>query len=112
MPTLRRYRLSVAPVDMVGMTGSPGHMATVTRSTVPMNSVVNGEGGLGLGGATIATAIWSSASTRTRVCSTSSIESLGSTRQFTVALAVWGSALLAWPPLIRVATQVVRSWAL
>ena len=32
-------------------------------------------------------------------------------RQFTIACAVCGSALLAWPALSRVATQVVRKFA-
>ena len=43
------------------------------------------------------------------VSTTSSGRSSGSIRQFTLAAAVCGSALLAWPPSSRVATQVVRS---
>ena len=53
-----------------------------------------------------------SATTAFRVASTSSIGSPGRTRQFTVARAVWGSALSAWPASRRVATHVVRRSAL
>ena len=109
MPALRSQRLSVAPVLMLGMTSAPGHISVVIRSTRLMRSGLSGDGGLAMNSPVAVTVILSLASTRTSVACTSSGFSPGRTRQLTVARAVCGSALLAWPPSSRVATQVVRS---
>jgi hypothetical protein len=47
MPALRKYSPSVAPVLIVGMTGTPGHMDSVTCSIAPSISGVSGDGGDG-----------------------------------------------------------------
>src|SRR6266403_5802766 len=109
MPAERRYLESVAPVDIVGTTGTPGHSACVTRSTALMISGVRGDGGLGKNLLVGVTLILSFASARTSCWRTSSSVSFGSTRQFTTARAVCGSALSAWPPSSLVGTHVVRS---
>ena len=97
---------------MTGITGTPGHICSVTRSMGPITSGRSGEGALGLASASGVTPMPSSASTRTRVVRVSSEESPGSIRQFTLARAVWGSAFKACPPWSIVATQVVRIMAL
>src|SRR5438876_4187723 len=112
MPAVRRNRESVAPVDIEGITGTPGHIAAVTDSTARITSGVSGDAGLGKNRFIGVTVILSLASAPMSVRRTSSSDSPGSTRQLTTALAVWGSALLAWPPSSRVATHVVRSRAL
>jgi hypothetical protein len=43
---LRRKRLSVAPDDMVEITGTPGHISAASASTLRMISGSMGEGGL------------------------------------------------------------------
>ena len=48
MPALRRYKPSVAPVDITGMTGTPGHICVVIRSIAPMTSGFSGDGLLGV----------------------------------------------------------------
>ena len=52
MPALRKYKPSVAPVPMIGTTGTPGHMLSVICSTGFITSAESGDGGLGLGSAT------------------------------------------------------------
>ena len=58
------------------------------------------------------TATAGSPTTLLRVSSTASTETPGKMRQFTLALARWGSALVAWPPESSVATHVVWMTAL
>jgi len=102
----------VAPVLIVGTTGTPGHISCVVASMARSSSGVRGDGGLGLAGARGVTLTPESATTRRSVASTCSGGSPGRMRQFTVARARWGSAFSAWPPSISVATQVVRRRAL
>src|SRR5437588_2996322 len=102
------------------MTGTPGHISAVTRSIFDMISGLSGDDWRSGGGALrfgllapiIVTAIFGSARTRASVPCVSAGVSCGSTRQLTLARAVCGSALLAWPASSRVATQVVRITAL
>ena len=120
MPACRKGWLSVAPVPIKGMTGTPGHISVVTFSIFDMTSGLRGDdwrcgGGaarFGLFAPTIVTPIFGSASTRSSAACVSAGVSCGSIRQLTLARAVCGSALLAWPPSSRVATQVVRITAL
>ena len=70
------------------------------------------EAGAGVASPTTLTLMRSSASAFLSVSSTCWSESVGSMRQFTIARADCGSALLACPPSRRVATQVVRISAL
>src|SRR6267142_2318406 len=85
MPAVRRYLESVAPVDIVGTTGTPGHSACVTCYTALMISGVRGDAGLGKNLLAGVILILSFARTRIRVWRTSSSVSFGSTRQFTTA---------------------------
>src|SRR5262249_31676059 len=103
---------SVAPVDMTGTTGTPGHMSVVARSTAAMISGFSGEGSLAAASSIGATEIFESAITRTKVERTSAGDSTGRIQQLTTGHAVCGSALSACPPSRRVATQVVRRSAL
>src|SRR6476620_2055214 len=50
MPISRKYSPSVAPVLMNGITGTPGHISSVTRVMTCMIAGVSGDGGLGLAG--------------------------------------------------------------
>ncbi len=97
---------------MLGMTAAPGHMDAVMLSTGSSTSATRGEGGDGTAGDVTVTCTAVSFTTRRIVSTTASGCSSGSSRQLTLAAAVCGSALLAWPPSRRVATQVVRSTAL
>src|SRR5690242_15450651 len=108
MPALRRKSPSDAPVSMLGMTAAPGHIAAVMLSIGSSTSGTSGDGGDGTGGDVIATCTPVSLTTRLIVATTLSGDSSGSRRQLMFAPAVWGRALLAWPPSSRVATHVVR----
>src|SRR5471032_2574713 len=105
---LRRKRESVAPVLIDGTTGVPGQNSAVSFSIGPTTSERSGEGGLAAGTLTRVTVMAGLPRALTMDCWTSSNDSPGSTRQFTVAVAVCGSAFVACPPSRRVATQVVR----
>src|SRR5208337_1653386 len=116
MPAMRRYLPSVAPVDIEGTTGSPGHIAASVRFNVSFNSGKRGDGGTATMGMSFPSEVFSgtkvilslgSATTRSNVLRTSSGSSPGNTRQLTLARAVCGRALGAWPPDSMVATQVV-----
>src|SRR5215470_9925669 len=112
MPVLRRYKPSVAPVDMTGITGTPGHICSVIRSTAPRTSGLSGDGSAATAAAIEDTVILESSKTRTSVERTSVGESPGTIRQLTTARAIWGSAFSACPPSRRVATHVVLRSAL
>src|SRR5258706_14918630 len=45
MPAIRRYLPSVAPVDIVGTMGTPGHIVARVRSRALVTSGSNGGGG-------------------------------------------------------------------
>ena len=100
MPALRSYRPSVAPVDITGTTGIPGHISRVSRS---------------IGAQDLGSQRRRRAAARLRhrrhvhrrvardVARAShgrpSRRDPGSTRQFTFARASCGSAFVAWPPV-------------
>src|SRR5271157_4252548 len=118
MPAMRRYFPSLAPVDMEGTTGRPGHIVPSVRAKVAFNSGRRGEGGTATMGMSFLSDVFSatkvimsleSATTLSNVLRTSSGSSPGNTRQLTLARAVCGRALGAWPPESMVATQVVWS---
>src|SRR5215467_11752449 len=118
MPPMRVYFPSVAPVDMVGTKGMPGHILVKVFSMALVTSGSSGEGGTGTTGttfpsgsacATMLIFTFGSLATRWRVFRISCGSSPGKIRQFTLARAVCGSALGAWPPESIVATQVVCS---
>ncbi len=97
---------------MLGTTAAPGHIEAVMLSIGSSTSGTSGDDGDGTAAevTVICTAV--SATSRRIVSMTVSGDSSGSMRQFTLAAAVCGSALAAWPPSSCVATQVVRSTAL
>src|SRR5262249_47240507 len=103
-----RKRPSVAPVLITGTTIAPGNISFVSDSTTVITSGRRGDGLLGLASPTNDTLIFGSASTPTSVSRTEFGETPGRIRQFTLAVASCGRALVAWPPDSIVATQVVR----
>src|SRR6266568_2214180 len=118
MPAMRVYLPSVAPVDMVATTGMPGHILLKVFCMAFVTSGSNGEGGTGTTGTafpsgsvcvTMLILTLGSLATRWRVLRISCGSSPGKMRQLTLARAVCGSALGAWPPESIVATQVVCS---
>src|SRR5579863_696837 len=103
---------------MVGTTGKPGQIACTVFSSARITPGRSGEGGTPTGGITVpvasltgttVTATLGSAATFSSVLRTASGSSPGKMRQFTLARAICGNALGAWPPLSMVATQVVCS---
>ena len=108
MPAERRYCESVAPVAMVGTTGTPGHSPRVTVSTALMSSGVSGDGGLGKN-LPVGVTVISSFARRATSCWRTSSRLVRQHAAVHDGAAVCGSALSAWPPSSRVATQVVRS---
>src|SRR5688500_556076 len=100
---------SVAPVLIVGITGTPGHISLVTRSISLIRAGVSGDGG------EFRAAPWKviftpvSPTTRSRTAFTCSGVSSGRMRQLTLARARGGNALVAWPPSSIVDTHDVRS---
>src|SRR5262252_831689 len=108
MPATRRLRPSVAPITILGTTGTPGHIFEVTRVAASRTSGRRDEDGPRENSPIDLTETCSSATTFLRADSTYSGESSGRTRQFTVAAASCGKAFSAWPPSSMVATHVVR----
>src|SRR5436190_13347576 len=112
MPTALRNDPSVPPGCSIGTTGTPGHMALEILSIGPSTDGGNEVGG---GGALrvlgMVTATFGSSTSLIRVWRTSSGATPGKMRQLTLAVARCGRALVAWPALSIVATQVVRSMA-
>ena len=97
---------------MVGTTGMSPHIALVisvvaARTAGSIGSVDFGKSGSV--GCVLVILMPVSAMMRANVARVSTELDVGTMRQFTFAVAVWGSALYAWPPDNRVATQVVRS---
>src|SRR5215468_4945149 len=118
MPAARRYFPSLAPVDIVGTTGNPGHIVANVSEYAVITSRISGDGGTVTTGialpsevlsTTIVTFTPESFATRSNVFRTSSGSSPGKIRQLTVARAICGSAFGAWPPASIVATHVVLS---
>jgi hypothetical protein len=83
----------------------------MTSGALQETAAADAEGGLAKKAPTGVILIRSPANARASVSRTEASVSLGSTRQLTMARAIWGSAL-AWPPSSRVATHVVRMRAL
>jgi hypothetical protein len=83
-------------------------MSFVSDSTAVITSGRNGDGALGWASLTNDTVIFRSPSTSVSRVFTDSGVAPGRMRQFTFAVASCGRALLAWPPVSRVATHVVR----
>src|SRR5215472_11231997 len=114
------YTPSDAPVDMVGITGNPGHIWATTFSSGWNTSGRSGGGGYDCVdnacsvtppmAPTYITEILGSDRISTNFRRMSSDECPGAMRQFTLAFAICGRALLACPASSRVATQVVRSF--
>ena len=102
----------MAPVDIVGISGTPGHMSSTIGSIAPMISSVNGDGSEGVGSFTRVISMSVLPAISRSFASMSSGSWPGRMRQLTVASAVCGRALSAWPAASRVATQVVCSKAL
>src|ERR1700740_1896178 len=118
MPAMRTYLPSDAPVDIVGTTGSPGHIVERVCSRALVSSGRSADGGTVTIGISFPSAVFSgikvtltlgSATTRSNVLCNSSGSSPGKILQLTVARADCGSALGACPPASMVATQVVRN---
>src|SRR5512143_3082190 len=97
---------------MIGTIGTLPQTTLTDASTAPNTSGRSGEAGLGRAVSIGVTCTVVSLITRTSARSTAAGSAPGSMRQFTVARAVCGSALGAWPPSSIVATQVVRMSAL
>src|SRR5690242_783450 len=110
MPIASRKIPSLAPVDMDGTKGTPGKYFFSTASAGPI-TLGSSVGGLASGriGGTGVMVILESPMTLAKAARVPSTVSPGKMRQLILAPARWGSALLAWPPSNRVATQVVRN---
>src|SRR5438045_4636852 len=109
MPAARKNMPSVAPADITGTIGRPGKRACTALLTAASTSGRSGEAGESIAPSLArVTVAPGSAITRTTVWRTSSDGTPGKIRQFTLADTFWGRALVAWPPWIIVATQVVR----
>jgi hypothetical protein len=93
---------------MTGTTTAPGYISLVSDSTTFITSGRSGDGLLGLASPTNEILICGSATISISLSRTDAGDTPGRMRQFTFAVASCGSALLAWPPARRVATQVVR----
>ena len=86
VPAALVKRPSVAPVDMAGTRGIPGHILADTFSIGATIVLVRGGGGeTGLGTPTGVTLILSSAKTLISCPRTDSMDSPGRIRQFTLA---------------------------
>src|SRR5436190_15582220 len=102
---------SVEPADITGTIGRPGKRACTALLTAASRSGLSGEAGESIAPSLDrVTVAPGSAITRTIVWRTSSEGVPGKIRQLTLAETFCGRALVAWPPWIMVATQVVRSW--
>src|SRR5688572_11554286 len=111
MPPLRVYMPSVVPVDITGMTGTPGQYLAASGSMRDRTAGAGADAGLAIGGSSTLTRTLSPASFRITV-STSAPGTPGTIRQLITALARCGRALFAWPASTLVATHVVLSCAL
>src|SRR5438477_12878464 len=114
MPAGVRKAPSVAPADIDGTTGTPGHILAASSSTGLKILGVRGCGPLGtsLRLSAKVTLISGSATSSCSLARTCSGVVPGKMRQLMLASARWGRALLAWPAFNRVGTQVVCNTAL
>ena len=102
----------MAPVLITGTTTAPGNISLVSDSTAVITFGRSGDGLLGCASSTNATVIFGSFRIPISVSFTATGETPGRMRQFTLALAICGSAFIACPPSSFVGTQVVRIMAL
>src|SRR4029453_10923337 len=111
MPAGVRNAPSVAPADMAGTTGVPGQYFAVSFSTGPntFGFRVCGPLGTSLGVDASVPLISGSLASSASFWRTCSGVVPGKMRQLTLAVARWGSALVAWPPDSMVAMHVVCS---
>src|SRR5580658_4458748 len=109
MPAGVRKAPSVAPADICGTIGVTGHIWAATLSTGFMIPGVSGGGALitSLRLPVMVTLISGSATSAVSLSRTSSAVVPGKMRQFKLASARWGWALVAWPPLNIVGMHVV-----
>src|ERR1043166_10148993 len=101
MPTARRKRPSVAPVDIVGTTGMLPHIFVVRSVTAESNSgstLLGAAPNFSVDGIVYVTLMPVSPTMRPSAALTSSAFDVGTIRQLILAVAVCGSALYAWPP--------------
>src|SRR5216117_1012179 len=109
---LRRYTLSLAQVESVGIKRVPGYISFMTLVTGSTTLEVSTDAGLSIGGASCESFNAGSAASSSNFAWISSGDSFGKMRQLIVARAICGKAFSAWPPEISVGTHVVRSIAL
>src|SRR5258708_22000745 len=95
IPALRTKSPSLAPVDISGTMAIGDQTALVAASIAENTSGRSGDGGDGFTVSAGTTFTLVSAMTRASVRSTAAASSPGSIRQFTVALALAGSAFSA-----------------
>src|SRR3569833_1722928 len=109
MPAGVRKAPSVAPADMKGTTGTPGHILAVRVSTGPKIFGFKGCGPLGtsLRLSAKVTLISGSATSSCSLARTCSGVVPGKKQQKKKTTAHRGKALLAWPAFNKVGTQVV-----
>src|SRR5215471_7419153 len=113
MPAGVLKEASVAPISSCGITGTPGQRLAASALMGLMISGVSGGATLAsLRAGRVVTLICGSATSSASLSCTACALVPGKMRQLMLASARCGKALLAWPPLIRVTTQVVRMVAL
>src|ERR1700759_1148155 len=114
MPTGVRKAPSVAPAVSTGITGTPGQILAASALMGSMIGGVSGGGTLAIGLRALAmvTVTFGSPTSCTRTSRTCSGVVPGKIRQLMFAVARWGRGVVAWPPAIIVATQVVCSMPL
>ena len=111
--TVRRIQFTadLLPADITGTIGRPGKRACTAFSIAAITSGRSGEAGLSIAPSAERVIVAPGSAMTLAICwRTLSEDPPGKMRQLTLALAFCGSALVACPPLIIVATQVVRSW--
>jgi hypothetical protein len=104
--------LSLAPADMPGTTGTPGKRAWIASLTSFISSGRSGEASLATDAAVERGHLHLGIAATSASLSPAhrATEVPGKMRQLMLAVARWGSALVAWPALAIVATQVVPVW--
>src|SRR3984957_11063603 len=113
MPAGVMKEASGAPISSCGITGTPGQRLAASAVMGCMIACVSGGATLAwLCAAWVVIVISGSPANAASLPRIVSALVPGKMRQLTLALTCWGRALVAWPPLIKVTTQVVRMAAL
>src|SRR6185437_11785284 len=108
MPAARVNMPSVAPADITGTTGSPGNLACTALLTAAITSGRSGEAGESIAPSAERVTVAPGSAITLMICwRTLSDGTPGKIRQLTLAVTFWGRALVACPPSIMVATQVL-----